>query len=497
MDIITAIRDKNLFRPYLEDKSGSIKSWRNWMCLLRVVYGLPLTKPWQLALVKKCTKRDPAKLPKRGFNRVLILAGRRSGKSRIAGLIAAYEATLSGRQRKCSPGEKPMVSVTSPTKDQSQVIRHYMRAALASDIFQNEITQDVTEKFALANGVTCRILTGAFRHTRAYTQLAVIVDEICFFSQAEESRVRSDTELIRSIKPALITTGGKLICASSKYRPSGWAYQQWKRHFGNNKSRTLVWDADSTTMNPTLSQADIDNEIKDDPVSARAEFLNVWRDDVSTYISTEMVERCTTKDRTQLIADPHINYTAFVDVSGGRQDSAALCIAHKKDDKVLLDYLREWPAPFSPTAIIRQMSTSLQNYNLRHCYGDAYAAQFVVDSFRSNNVVYLASEKSKSQLYLELLPMLCSYKVELLDNATLRNQLTSLERKCRAGGVDVVDHAAGEHDDVANVVAGAAAYVAKPKRLCGGWRKKLGESTGDPRKRFFRFARENNLQIVG
>jgi hypothetical protein len=55
----------------------------------------------------------------------------------------------------------------------------------------------------------------------------------------------------------------------------------------------------------------------------------------------------------------------------------------------------------------------------------------------------------------DLLPLLNSRKVELLDLPRLATQLTGLERRTARGGKDSIDHAPGSHDDVANCVAGS------------------------------------------
>src|SRR5262249_4327099 len=66
----------------------------------------------------------------------------------------------------------------------------------------------------------------------------------------------------------------------------------------------------------------------------------------------------------------------------------------------------------------------------------------------------------KSQLYLAALPLLTAHRADLLDLPALRAQLTSLERRRRAGGRDIVDHLPGAHDDVANAVCGALVLAA-------------------------------------
>ena len=93
--IIDAVRDPNLFRPFF---GGSLGSWRNWLTALRVVYGLPVRTVAGHELVRRCTGRDPDQLPRGGFQTSLFLCGRRSGKSRTAAVVGAYEAALAGHE---------------------------------------------------------------------------------------------------------------------------------------------------------------------------------------------------------------------------------------------------------------------------------------------------------------------------------------------------------------------------------------------------------------
>jgi hypothetical protein len=469
VNIVQAIKDENLFLPYLRGKDKDLSSWHNWMICLRCIYGLPVRQPKNRELIRRCTGRNPDALPKDGFNTVLLLCGRRSGKSKVAGLLAAYEASLSGRESVCSPGELPMVSIISPTRDQSKIIKSYTRAALGAPLLTEEVGDATREGFPLRNGVNVRILTGQFNIVRGYSQICVVCDEVCFLGTSEESKLKSDTELIRSVRPSLLTTGGRLIAVSTKFAPRGWAYSTSKRHFGNDASRVLVWDADSRTMNPTLNQADIDEAVAEDPASARAEFLNCWREDIQSYLPREAIEPCVIPGRKELLPRQNIRYTAFADLSGGRSDSAALAIGHREAGKIVLDFLKEYKAPFSPYDVAGKMSRELERYGLRLVTGDHFSAEFAVQAFRGNGIRYMASEKNKSELYLELLPAICSRQIELLDDERLITQLASLERKTRSGGRDSVDHPSGQRDDLANTVAGLAAITSKPIIRCGGW----------------------------
>jgi hypothetical protein len=76
-------------------------------------------------------------------------------------------------------------------------------------------------------------------------------------------------------------------------------------------------------------------------------------------------------------------------------------------------------------------------------------------------VNYEPSEKPKSELYRDLLPLINSTAADLLEHDKLVTQLISLERRTSRGGKDSIDHPPGGHDDVANAVAGALVLAYK------------------------------------
>lgn len=109
MNIIRTTKDKKLFRPYLE-LDGKLGTWNNWFVCLCCLYGIKIPNKYA-DLVKTCTGRSIKSMPKEGFKTALLLVGRRGGKSKISGLIAAFEACLSGREKHLSVGEKGLVTV--------------------------------------------------------------------------------------------------------------------------------------------------------------------------------------------------------------------------------------------------------------------------------------------------------------------------------------------------------------------------------------------------
>ncbi len=463
LSIVKACHDEQLFKPFLQDRRGKIDTWRRWMVALRCLYGLPVTLDWQRQLVRECTGRDASLLPRDGFSSALFLTGRRSGKSRTSAIAGAYEAALSGREKLLAAGEKGLVAIIAPTRKQGGVVKGYLRAIFdQTDMLRQEVVRETREGFELRNGVEVVVLVADWRSVRGYSLLACICDELAFMGLDEEAKVRSDTELVRAILPSLATTGGKFIGISSPYARKGYCWTTFKRYHGNDSGKVLVWNCASRVMNPTLPQSIVDQAMTEDLAAAKSEYLGEFRDDVSLWLPIEVIQQCVVEGRKELLPRKGISYFAFADLSGGRSDSAALSIAHTADGKVILDCLRQWKAPFNPTLAIQDMSDLLQSYGLRHCVGDRYAGEFVRQGFAKCGISYKAAERSKSELYLDLLSRLCSQQVELLDDPTLIKQLASLERRTRSGGKDVVDHQPGCHDDCANCAAGVASMASKP-----------------------------------
>jgi hypothetical protein len=119
----------------------------------------------------------------------------------------------------------------------------------------------------------------------------------------------------------------------------------------------------------------------------------------------------------------------------------------------VLDALREVKPPFSPEQTTREFAELLKSYGITQIIGDRYAGEWPREQFGKFGVTYDPSAKPKSDLYVDLLPLINSGRIELLDHQKLINQLCGLERRTARGGRDSIDHAPGGHDDLANVVA--------------------------------------------
>jgi hypothetical protein len=81
-----------------------------------------------------------------------------------------------------------------------------------------------------------------------------------------------------------------------------------------------------------------------------------------------------------------------------------------------------------------------------------------------NTSLYPLPTLTKSEVYLEALPLFTQGTVDLLDYQPLTVELMQLERRTRGSGRDAIDHPPGGHDDHANAACGTLVLCAQADR---------------------------------
>jgi hypothetical protein len=167
-----------------------------------------------------------------------------------------------------------------------------------------------------------------------------------------------------------------LIVISSPYAMKGELYKMYDRYFGKDDSDNLVWQAASTVMNPTIAQGVIDRAFADDPAAAATEWHAQFRSDLEDLFSREALAAVIVPGRHELLPAPGCIYTAFVDPSGGRNDSMTLAIAHKDAAGVaVLNLVREIHPPFNAEGAVAEVCSELRRFGLSAVLSDQYAGE--------------------------------------------------------------------------------------------------------------------------
>jgi len=445
VNFIQALEDPKLLGQFIRDQ----QTIRVWKCLWRAFFGLPPVDG-DLALYQAHTGRTawPTEPSREGW----LLIGIRGGKSYMVALLAVYLAVF--RQYQLSAGELGYILVVAPTVKQAGIVKRYLSSFFQENAFLRPfISRETLDGIELTNGTGIAVLSSDYRTVRGFTCVGAIIDEVAFLN-VEGSK--PDLEIVRALRGRLMSTRGPLISISSPYAKTGVLFDVHKKHFGRDDSKFLVWQAKSTIMNPTLPADLIEEARQEDPEAAKADYDAQFRSDIESFISPEVVAACVEPGRYELPPASGIVYTAFVDPAGGSgQDSLTLCICHRDGEQRVVDLIREDRPPFSPEQRIKEICGDLRAYHITHVTGDRYAGEFPRELFRKAGIEYKLAELPKSDLYREMLPLLNSGRVQLLDHPRMLRQLVNLERRTARGGRDSIDHPRGAHDDVVNAVAGA------------------------------------------
>jgi hypothetical protein len=105
-------------------------------------------------------------------------------------------------------------------------------------------------------------------------------------------------------------------------------------------------------------------------------------------------------------------------------------------DRAILDLVRERKPPFSPDDVAKEFAAAIKSYAISTVRGDRYGGMWPRERFAVHGIDYQTAPQPKSDIYLTLLPLINSGRVELLDHPRLTAQLCALERRTARGGRD-------------------------------------------------------------
>src|SRR5262249_53215534 len=119
--IDTALTSRRLLGAGL----GEIDTWQTWITVLKAAFGRPLDEAELEVFRSVAGNRAP---PDSRVRELWAVAGRRSGKSRMAAAVAIYLALF--QKHKLAPGEKGMALVLAGSIDQAKTVFGYVRGFL-------------------------------------------------------------------------------------------------------------------------------------------------------------------------------------------------------------------------------------------------------------------------------------------------------------------------------------------------------------------------------
>lgn len=450
MNVLDARHDPHMLGGLRHHRDPATQE--RWDAMLAATYGLPLTDA-QLQLFRLHTARaDPRP---GGYPQAITITGRQGGKTQTAGDVVAYEAAAAPRDGSADGTYALLVA-----QDQRGTLRtlfSYVATAFdQSPLLRQCVVSKTAETIVLDNGVCVAVYPCRPQAIRGIRARVAVVDELAFFRTSEN--LPTDVEMLRSVRPTLATTGGRLIILSSPYGQTGALWDLHRAHYGRADSSTLVWCGSAPAMNPMLPADYLARMQEDDAEAYRSEVLGEFRTGVATFIDPDALQACVV-DRRELLPAGGVHYVAFADpAGGGGRDAYGLAVAHMEGARVVVDCVRAWSPPFNPATVTAEAAHLLKSFGIYRTRGDRFAGLFPRQLFAAHGITYEVCPMDRSALYLELLPKINAQAVELPNDPALLRELRGLERRRGFAGKDRVDHRPGSHDDRANCVAGVAQF---------------------------------------
>ncbi len=472
-----AMNSELLFEPFFHGPS-----WDAWRAVIKAAFAEPMNDA-ELALFRSVAERDP---PQQRVSELVCACGRGAGKDSIASLLATMAAINFDPRGRLRPGERATIMCLACDKSQAGIAFNYVKGYFETiPALRATVRNFGAESIELINGVEIIVSTNNFRGVRGRTFLCTIFDEAAFFRDINFAS--PDIELDAAIAPGLARMPNSMkIIISSVHKRAGLLYQKVRDYYGKNDAHTLVIVGETLKLNPTFDEGIIARALQQDLQRYSAEYLCKWRDDISSYIGMDLLDAAVDSGTVVRPPSTNIRYVAACDASGGRNNSFTAAIAHKANEiryvaacdasggrnnsftaaiahkanegTVVLDALFERHAPFNPTEAVADIAALMGSYECHQITGDHYSANWVIEAFSKVGVGYIQSNRERSAIYIDTLPLFTAGRVRLLDNKKLISQFANLERRTFSTGRERVDPGPG-HDDLANSCAIALTLI--------------------------------------
>ena len=150
-----------------------------------------------------------------GKRNLLLLAGRRGGKSLLSDVIACYDAAVEDYTGYLRPGEDRYILIVSVRDDSAKLhIRNIAKLLQHGKRTRALIEQIKEDRIILKNDVIILSLPASARATRGYTASSLICDEMAFFLDTAGNA--SAEAVFDALSPTVATFGEKArICITT------------------------------------------------------------------------------------------------------------------------------------------------------------------------------------------------------------------------------------------------------------------------------------------
>lgn len=423
------------------------------------------TDPADIALCDELFGPDVKVIPAKARTVLAMRKGRRAGGSLICGLWCLY-AALTTPVSNLGPGERAAVLIVSPRLLLSAQIFRYIHGACQSPLIAPMVESTSSTRTGgeaiinRADGLTvCVEVVAAAEKgvsTRSKTLVAACIDEAALFRDADS--VVSDTEILRSINPALVN-GGRIVILSTVFGESDECWKKVEEQW-NQPTTVLAVKATTLTMRPEPEMRErYERDRAIDEQAADREYLCIpFSGSASEFFAVSSVNDAIT-DRVQT---PLARGTNWTRVGAGcdtalLRDSSSIVIVHREEETFtiaeVLELRPERGRPLKLSEVCKAYAAVLQRHGCNTCTADHHEIEASREYLSPHNVWLQAApggNAGKIEAYLLFRKLLNEGHIRIPSNEKkLIQQLKDVRSKAMPGGfIRIISPRKAGHGDI-------------------------------------------------
>lgn len=438
--------------------------------------------------------------------KLILVCGRRSGKSVMSAAIASYETyrllCIENPQNyyKIKRAAKISITCVATGKEQAKEVfdeikSHYNDVPFFKKYLENNAAHhssfktEFDRKYDLIPSIHVRARSCQGKGLRGAANFVAIMDEIAHFIQESKSDA-SDEAVYKAIVPSTTTFNspdnqdkcdGKVIMISSPLGKSGVFWNEYVSAMESDveKSHTLVIKAPSWEVNPNINAVEIRNEKLKNPNAFRSEYGAEFVDSITTWLEDrDFYYQCVDENLKQKGQGyPGMPHYMGIDL-GYTKDGTAIAIGHiNEHGQIELDFHRIID-PQNPedsdflnmdfegnTAVLdtEKIADYIVELNKKfYIVGGIFDQEegFSFEQALARKGIktirrFPMSEKKKSDMYQKFKRLLMDKKMRLYYDEQIEKELIHLQRKVVSDYVIRVSKpSAGSHrDDLADAIS--------------------------------------------
>jgi len=507
-------------------------------CVLKVYYGLPLDNQERSIQVPniindkilyefteveflkwlyeegRCNSREIIEAP---YTELILVMGRRSGKSTIASCISCYEVYKLVKRGDPSafygfpPDTTVAITNVAPTDDQASIVFNMLQKnVLGCPFLRDRIVNQTLTYFNVQTDsdrnlpskkrrASIMSLAGgcASNSLRGHNNIVVVMDEMAHF--IDNNGRFSGSEVYKALKPSIgsFKGDGKMVGISSPYAKYGQFWDLYVDSF-NQCENTIMFQMYSSLVNPTIPSAFLRAERQRDRIGFMTEYAGEFSDKVTSWVDDEdKFKACIVRGRPKPVrGQTGTDYFMGVDL-GVKNDGTAIVICHREQginrrgkvfagtpSRIIVDWAQVW---FSGSSDVWEVSNNIYKGCNKYAEHDVIPVALIAEEIKNlcrwfpiksgwfdqwNGYSLLeilhsmglkqfrmeqVTDRMNSDTYQLFKTLYSEQMIEFYDDETLESEILGLEaeRKSKARIEVRAPNKRGAHDDLADACARA------------------------------------------